>query len=391
VKTQSTERDLDISFSVITDFLGKDWIDKQLDKAKSKGTMEAHAMDRIHPLSKWLWTFERFKKRDPHAWGQLLDDFLILGRSIDLIRDQEGTDTIKADLQKSSKFYSTYAELQCMYFMYMQGYEIELVPTSRGKTPDIKAKKGNNYFYVECKSQNPLPKKTSKLNKILYQNFIYMKSEKRNSGLCRSIVVQSDSELSSKKIRNSINNCLQKDVGIIDLQSEQLGFEDLGPDAYPSASLTLGRMNEDLDEANLYKLWYIPKTTSQITYEKSEASGKPQNFFSFHIEYNETFSIEKSVIQKFDVARKQIPRGEPGIVFIKLERSLEESGQENVNAMKKRVEASFSNNQNTRISAVVIFTIHRHQDQVHTSNQVLIIENRNATKPANLSLRPLRA
>ena len=111
---------------------------------------------RIHPVGRWLYDLaldiERSKQESRLMLGVTSYSILELYNQITQVGKLPGADRIIEKLDHEDQFAGARYELNVAYEHQIHGWNVEVIPESKVKSPDLKVTRGDTSVYIECKS-----------------------------------------------------------------------------------------------------------------------------------------------------------------------------------------------------------------------------------------------
>tara|TARA_A100001391_G_scaffold72416_1_gene46290 strand:+ start:3690 stop:5027 length:1338 start_codon:yes stop_codon:yes gene_type:complete len=231
---------------------------------------------------------------------------------METLKDSPGADRIIKKLNVARAFYSAAFELMIAAGYKRKGYNVEFLPESSHKTPDIKISSPSFEFYVECKSLE---------DKIRKSQAVWEKMSREVSKLAKEIDCQIGITVRAKRyvghkeasaMLEEIKGCLQVDRK----RYFDFGFAEAWLEFFEPFNDWLPFSEIKFDKLDLGRMEFAVENRGAVPYMSQFSFVNIKNFFSE--------DCARQVKRLFKKASKQLPRNSVSVLHIEIPNGAQE-------------------------------------------------------------------
>lgn len=362
------------SVEIIEEIFGHKWINKKLKKVREKTPPKnmrkfSYLFQKPnHPLIDWFigykqWAEESMKTRRMVLSADLLK-LSTLGIALKNTRSQNNFSRVVKRLKSQTEFYSASFEVEVASSYVNRNWGVEFVEEGSEKTPDLLiTRTDGSTFWVECKRRDQLTQRDKTIESIWleFEQLLlgYIGPHKLNYLIVVKALIdpiRSDVKYLYGLIVKGID---KGGLGTIDPESNRItGILDnsrrfeltvqklANPDEEFESDGINYVTNEDYDRVTMLSEMKVESDKSLV-----------RNPIISALKNTNSSDKVTGVINALKKAVKQIPKGGPSVVWIRIP---DNSWGDNVNKSFKQIQGllkrELTNNHNTRVNAAIIMT-----------------------------------
>ena len=320
-----------------------------------------------HPLVGWAIEVERWRqaclKSKRLELNESILKYSILGKALGRVRHQKGFDKLKSRLKLKSEFYSAAFEAEVASSYMSRNWSVEFVEEGNNRSPDLRViRQDDSVFWVECKCRDKLTER----DKTISSFWLELESAllrilgpmKANVAIfVKSISDPSRPELDPLKsfILHQIDNIKTVEIKrsvikpIVDpSQKYFVAVQKLSEPDDEIESEGMG-FNSSEDFERVCMIAEMKRSEDKNTYVRNPII----------MGFKNAIPSDKvtGIIHGFKSAVGQLPKNEPGVVWIRIpDNAWNNDLYNSFSAAEKLIKSELSGTHNTRVNAVILMT-----------------------------------